>query len=190
MISANNYKDLTEDEMWQLFDNIDLDNSPVENLDNLSEEKEEQEQEQEYLCVNCKSDSLVNDPSKGYYVCQSCGVINNQYLDKNPEYNNYEDSKEGSNRCGAPTNYFFPKASLGTKIKTSNYIRIKVLHGWGQMPYRERSLLAVLENIQGKCKKYKITQTIIDNAKIMYKKINDCKHKKGKLKEKYNYKVY
>ena len=180
MISANNYKDLTEDEMWQLFDNIDLNNSPTDNLDNVTEKKKEEE----YLCVNCKSDSLVNDPSKGYYVCQSCGVINNQYLDKNPEYNNYEDSKEGSNRCGAPTNYFFPKASLGTKIKTSNYSRIKVLHGWGQMPYRERSLLAVLENIQGKCKKYKITQTIIDNAKIMYKKINDCKHKKGKNKGK------
>ena len=189
MISANNYKDLTEDEMWQLFDNIDLDNSPTEEIDSIEQTQEHkkihiQEKEQENLCVNCESDSLVNDASKGYYVCQSCGVINSQYLDRNPEYNNYEDSKEGSNRCGAPTNYFFPKASLGTKIKTSNYSRIKVLHGWGQMPYRERSLLSVLQNIQGKCKKYKITQTIIDNAKIMYKKINDCKHKKGKNKGK------
>lgn len=186
MISANNYRDLTEDEMWQLFDNIDLEQSPTDFVDSDQDPNStlESSNEPDYLCVNCKSDSLVNDPSKGYYVCQSCGVINNQYLDKNPEYNNYEDSKEGSNRCGAPTSFFFPKASLGTKINTSNYSRIKKLHGWGQMPYRERSLLAVLENIQGKCKKYKITQTIIDNAKIMYKKINDCKHKKGKNKGK------
>ncbi len=179
MISANNYKDLTEDEMWELFDKIDLNNETKNIPDN-----EDQDEEIDYLCSNCNSDSLVNDSSKGYYVCQDCGVINQSYLDKNPEYNNYEDSKEDSNRCGAPTNFFFPKASLGTKIKTNNYSRIKVLHSWGQMPYRERSLLSVLENIQGKCKKYKITQTIIDNAKIMYKKINDCKHMKGKNKGK------
>merc|ERR1711871_1533997 len=184
MISANNYRDLTEDEMWQLFDNIDLEGTSSTNEDSNKDSELTQSDEQDYLCINCKSDSLVNDPSKGYHVCQSCGVINNQYLDKNPEYNNYEDSKEGSNGCGAPTSFFFPKASLGTKINTNNYSRIKKLHGWGQMPYRERSLLAVLENIQGKCKKYKITQTIIDNAKIMYKKINDCKHKKGKNKGK------
>lgn len=177
MISANNYKDLTEDEMWELFDKIDLNKSPEENL---YEEKEEPS----YMCSNCHSDSLVNDPSKGYFVCNDCGVINQEYLDKHPEYNNYEDGKEESNRCGCPTNYFFPKASLGTKIKANNFSRIKVLHSWGQMPYRERSLLSVLENIQGKCKKYKITQTIIDNAKIMYKKINDCKHTRGKNKGK------
>ena len=134
MISANNYRDLTEDEMWQLFDNIDLEHSPTDVLDSdqNSNVNLESSNEPDYLCVNCKSDSLVNDPSKGYYVCQNCGVINSQYLDKNPEYNNYEDSSnQGSNRCGCPTNYFFPKASLGTKIKTSNYSRIKVLHSWG-----------------------------------------------------------
>ncbi|VVU94994.1 Transcription factor TFIIB repeat [seawater metagenome] len=179
MISANNYKDLTEDEMWELFDKIDLDTEVQQNDISNEEEKEET-----YLCSSCHSDSLVNDPSKGYYVCNSCGVINQQYLDKHPEYNNYEDGKEEANRCGCPTNYFFPKASLGTKIKANNYSRLKVLHSWGQMPYRERSLLTVLENIQGKCKKYKITQTIIDNAKIMYKKINDCKHMRGKNKGK------
>ena len=64
MISANNYKDLTEDEMWQLFDKIDLDISDESKIDENSDDIEEQE----YLCVNCKSDSLVNDPSKGYFV--------------------------------------------------------------------------------------------------------------------------
>ena len=183
MISANNYKDLTEDEMWELFDKIDLDKQEELNQEQDSTE-EQNNDDPDYLCTNCNSDSLVNDPSKGYYVCNDCGVINQQYLDKHPEYNNYEDGKEEANRCGAPTNFFFPKASLGTKIKANNYSRLKVLHSWGQMPYRERSLLSVLENIQGKCKKYKITQTIIDNAKIMYKKINDCKHVKGKNKGK------
>ena len=54
------------------------------------------------------------------------------------------------------------------------------------MPYREKSLLEVLEErIQLKCKKYNITQTIIDSAKILYKKVSDCKHTKGKRKGKH-----
>ena len=54
-------------------------------------------------------DSLVNDPSKGYYVCNDCGVINQQYLDKHPEYNNYEDGKEEANRCELLLTFSFQK---------------------------------------------------------------------------------
>jgi transcription initiation factor TFIIIB Brf1 subunit/transcription initiation factor TFIIB len=52
------------------------------------------------------------------------------------------------------------------------------------MPYREKSLLEVLERIQLKCKKYGITQSIIDSAKILYKKVSDSKHIRGKRKGK------
>ena len=52
------------------------------------------------------------------------------------------------------------------------------------MPYREKSLLEVLERIQSKCKKYGVTQSIIDSAKILYKKVNDSKHIRGKRKGK------
>ncbi len=48
------------------------------------------------------------------------------------------------------------------------------------MPYREKSLLEILTKIQKKCKGYGITQSIIDSAKILYKKVSDCKHTKGK----------
>jgi transcription initiation factor TFIIB len=52
------------------------------------------------------------------------------------------------------------------------------------MQYREKSLLEVLERIQSKCKKYNITQSIIDSAKILYKKVSDSKHIRGKRKGK------
>jgi transcription initiation factor TFIIIB Brf1 subunit/transcription initiation factor TFIIB len=52
------------------------------------------------------------------------------------------------------------------------------------MPYKEKSLMEVLERIQTKCKKYNITQTIIDTSKILYKKVSECKHTKGKRKGK------
>jgi transcription initiation factor TFIIIB Brf1 subunit/transcription initiation factor TFIIB len=52
------------------------------------------------------------------------------------------------------------------------------------MPYREKSLLEVLERIQTKCKKYGVSQSIIDSAKILYKKVSDSKHIRGKRKGK------
>jgi len=42
----------------------------------------------------------------------------------------------------------------------------------------------VLETIQSKCKKYGITQSIIDSAKILYKKVSESVHSKGKRKGK------
>ena len=142
----------------------------------------EKVQETSSNCVSCKSDNLVIDNIHGYYICQECGVINNIFLDKNPSFN--KDSEETSSSYGCPTNFFFPKSALGTKIKCRGYNRISALQRQGQMPYKEKSLMEELYKIQSKCKQYNITQTIIDSAKILYKKINDSKHTKGKRKGK------
>ena len=41
-----------------------------------------------------------------------------------------------------------------------------MLHNWGQMPYKERSLSSVLIDIDSKCKKYNITKAVIDYSKM------------------------
>ena len=135
------------------------------------------------LCVSCKSEKIVIDDSLGYHVCMDCGVVNEVFLDKNPIYNKDIDDKTNSS-YGCPTNYFFPKSALGTKIKCKGYNRISILQKQGQMPYKEKSLMEELYKIQDKCKHYNITQTIIDTAKILYKKVNDSKHTKGNRKGK------
>jgi transcription initiation factor TFIIB len=136
-----------------------------------------------HLCISCKSDNMVIDDSLGYHVCQECGVVNEIYLDKNPIFNkNATDNSSASYGC--PTNFFFPKSALGTKIKCKGYNRISALQRQGQMPYKEKSLMDELYKIQDKCKQYNITQTIIDTAKILYKKVNDSKHTKGSRKGK------
>nr|QFG74665.1 MAG: transcription factor TFIIB repeat [Megaviridae environmental sample] len=128
------------------------------------------------LCRSCNSDSLVFDTSNGYNICDECGVVNDTILDKHPEFN----KEDKSASYGCPTNYFYPKSALGTKIKIKGWNKISSLQRQGQMPYKEKSLMDVLNNIQQKCKNYGITQTIIDSAKILYKKINDSKHTKGR----------
>ena len=140
----------------------------------------EQKKDNKDICISCKSDNLMIDSSNGYTICGDCGVINNEYLNKSPDFN----KEENSASYGCPTNYFYPKSALGTKIKMKGWNKITTLQRQGQMPYKEKSLMEVLNNIQSKCKKYSITQTIIDSAKILYKKVNDSKHVKGVRKGK------
>jgi len=127
-------------------------------------------------CSSCQNEDLVINQN-GECICESCGVVNSELYDEMPEFNN---DLEGTSRYGCPSNYFYPKSALGTKFRTRGYSRISNLQRQGQMPYREKSLLEILTKIQKKCKTYGITQTIVDSAKILYKKVSDCKHTKGK----------
>ena len=135
-------------------------------------------------CTSCNGDNLVTDETQGCDVCMDCGVINTLYLNKNPTFNKDGDDNKMNASYGCPTNYFFPKSALGTKIKCKGYNRISALQRQGQMPYKEKSLMEELFKIQDKCKQYNITQSIIDTAKILYKKVNDSKHTKGTRKGK------
>jgi transcription initiation factor TFIIIB Brf1 subunit/transcription initiation factor TFIIB len=166
----DSYLDMTDDQIDNLLLGVDLNKK-------LEVKKK--------ICKSCKSDKLVVDNVKGYLVCSECAVINQEFLDENPEFTHDEENNgNGASRYGCPSNYFFPKSALGTKIASKGYNKVSALQRQGQMPYREKSLLEVLERIQSKCKKYCITQTIIDSAKILYKKVSDCKHVRGKRKGK------
>jgi len=166
----DSYFDMTDNQIDNLLLGVDLNKKP---------------EPKKKTCKSCKSEKLVIDNIKGYLVCSECAVINQEFLDENPEFSYDDDGNSGgSSRYGCPSNFFFPKSALGTKIASKGYNKVTALQIQGQMPYREKSLLEVLERIQSKCKKYGITQTIIDSAKILYKKVNDSKHINGKRKGK------
>lgn len=172
MDKIDKYLDMSDDQLDNLLMGVDLDvviegDKTIKNKDNS-------------ICKNCKSSNLVIDNTKGHMVCTDCAVINEEYLDENPEPTNNDNENSTNSRYGAPTSFFFPKASLGTKIVSKGYNRLSLLQKQGQMPYKEKSLMDVLETIQSKCKKYGITQTIIDSAKILYKKVSESVHSKGK----------
>jgi transcription initiation factor TFIIIB Brf1 subunit/transcription initiation factor TFIIB len=168
MDAMDKYLDMSDDQIDNLILGVNLE-SKIDSNNNK-------------ICINCKSDELVVDNIKGHVVCSMCGVINGEYLDEKPEFSN--DSEGGNARYGCPSNYFLPQSSLGTKIKSKGYNKLSFIQKQGQMPYKEKSLLEVLERIQYKCKKYNITQTIIDSAKILYKKVSESVHSKGKRKGK------
>lgn len=136
------------------------------------------------LCSACQSKNITHCALRGYNVCEDCGVINQYFLDKTPEWTTYESSDENNGRCGCATNKFLPTSSLGTSIRGNGFSRIEVLHRWGNMPYKERSLFGVLQDIEYRCRKNNIKKSIIDNAKILYKNINETKHQSGDNKGK------
>ena len=106
-------------------------------------------------------------------------------MDTGAEWTQYnDDNKKDMNRCSHPISQLLPQSSTATTIGGSCASRIKTLHGWGAMPYKERSLNEVFKIIQKKCFIGKIMRCIEDDAKIMYKNISDCKHVIGKNKGK------
>ena len=169
------YLDMTDSDIDKLLLNIDLITDDLEeSFDNLKDDNTNKHSED--LCLNCKSESLVKNQN-GERICKDCGLVNSELYDEIPEFNN---DIEGSSRYGCPSNYFYPKSALGTKIRARGFSKLSNLQKQGQMPYREKSLLETLTKIQKKCKQYNISQTVIDSAKILYKKVTDCKHTKGK----------
>jgi transcription initiation factor TFIIB len=171
MQTIDKYLDLNDEQIDNLLLGLNLDLDKKNNIKNKN------------ICKNCKSSHLIIDNNNN--ICNECGVVNDEYLDENPDVFNNEGEGSNNYHYGSPSSFFFPIASLGTKIVSKGYNRLSLLQKQGQMPYKEKSLMDVLENIQNKCKKYNITQSIIDSAKILYKKISECVHEKGKRKGKY-----
>jgi transcription initiation factor TFIIB len=162
---------------------LDMDDNQLDNLLLGLDIDSKKDTTDEIECVSCRSRELIIDIVKKHMVCSDCGVINKEYLDENPEMSN-NDNESNTSCYSAPTSHFYPKSSSGTKIVSKGYNRLSFLQKQGQMPYKEKSLMDVLETIQYKCKKYGITQSIIDSAKILYKKISESVHLKGKRKGK------
>lgn len=132
-------------------------------------------------CESCNNDDLVEDTSHGILVCKTCGQVVANLMDCGAEWTQYnDDNKKDMNRCSHPISQLLPQSSAATTIAGACSSRIKTLHGWSAMPYKERSLNDVFKVIQKKCTMGKIMKCIEDDAKIMYKNISDCKHISGK----------
>lgn len=166
-------------DIWEVLDEIKKENQS-ETIDNLTTESTTSD---EATCQYChQKGSLVEDQHTGVVVCSQCGLINKEILDHGPEWRQYtnDDSRgEGMNRCGCPSSFFFPKSSQGTIMVGSTNSRLKRKQKWNSMVYKERSLNTVFEYIGKVCSRMGIPKIIEDTAKILYKKISDCKHQSG-----------
>lgn len=168
-------------DIWSVIDQIDKNTTSDTDPENSETEDEVP------VCPDCGSTKLVENTTASILVCSDCGVICEELFDNGPEwkrYNNEDGRGEVSDRCGCPTNYLLPKSSQGTIMTGLRNNNLNRRQGWDSVIYRERILMKTFDEITKVCEAAHIPKNVIDDAKIYYKRISDCKHKNGKSKGK------
>lgn len=188
-------------ELWDLLTELKDDNV-AEKTDGsqrgLEGEKQDQYKEHEYHCDNlgCKSNKKNKDTQvdtiffveEGQNICKVCYTIQSRFIDQGAEWHNYGDGEKDLARCGLPVNDLLPKSSLGSMIGSSykeswDARKIRVYQMWNSMPYRERSLYNIFDQITMSSSKHNLTPKIISDAKVLYKRISECKISRGDNRE-------
>jgi transcription initiation factor TFIIB len=164
------------DDIWNLLS--DLKNQD-KNIFKLSDNEDEN------ICISCYSTNIILEDDN--YICKTCNCITSKYIDSQAEwryYGNDDNKSSDPTRCGAPVNDLLPDSSLGSIISCqmfeSQTMRlIRKYHTWNSMTYKERSLYNIFDNITVNAVNSGIPQSIIEEAKNLYKKLSESKISRG-----------
>ena len=155
----------------------------MEDIWNIFGTFKQKQQKCDLIC--CDSQELII--SDGGYTCKKCHVVCERYIDSHAEWRYYgpDDSKHSDpNRCGMPTCDLLPDSSLGSmissKLNESYEMKlVRMYHTWNSMSYRERSLYNIFDSITVQAVNSGINASIIEEAKVFYKKISDSNIYRG-----------
>jgi transcription initiation factor TFIIB len=163
-----------DDDMTKLMDEFyNIKDSPFTNHENLDTIKK-------CLNDNCNSNNFILEDCN--YICTQCGTLQDRFIDDGAEWRFYghNDSKTSDpTRCGMATNDLFPEFSLGSVIayeygKNNTDMRnLCKYQKWNSTTYKERALYNTVEHIYTQANNSGIPQTIIDEAKTLYKSLSE-----------------
>lgn len=167
--------DDADDDMWSLLKELKKGNSPC--IECVSKDV--------VLCEHCNSQDVILDD--GNYMCKECGTIVSRFIDSNAEWRYYgsEDTKTNDpTRCGMPVNDLLPFLTLGSVMGygTNESYDIRIMrkyHMWNSTSYKERSLYTIFDNMTVNAVNHGIPKSIIEEAKVLYKKISEMKISRG-----------
>ena len=160
-------------DIWDIFNELKISNNEP-----IIEDKSN-------CCIYCKSlNILLLD---GNYMCNECNSVLERFIDMQAEWRWYgaDDNKSSDpTRCGLPTNDLLPDSSLGSIISNQNNESydmklIKKYHMWNSMSYKERTLYNIFDNITVNAINNGIPLSIIDEAKVLYKKVSESRISRG-----------
>lgn len=122
--------------------------------------------------------------SEDITICNKCGELVERPLDAGAEYRFFGAEDRGSSdpcRVGAPMDTRFPTSTLGTVILSHAHggnsstriamARVRRYHTWNLLPYKERSLLQVFEQIALAATNNGFDTRTMDHAKDLYVKL-------------------
>jgi len=148
------------DNEWDIFDKVTSDKIEINKK----------------ICINCKSENIIGDYSKGCIRCNSCYTTFGQIMDNGADWSTFDD---GTNtevaRCGHATSYFFPKSSMRTSTACGKNPSLKLIGRNDQMPYEEYALLDIFNIITNICLDNRLSKAVIENTKLIYFEIQKKK---------------
>lgn len=142
--------------------------------------------DEEPIKIKCCDNKLNHLLSEGMVICKDCSNIVTNIID-GPEWRFYgaNDSKSSDpTRCGMPINQLLPESSVGSFVstrgkRTKTMYKVRKYQQWGGMPYKERTLLKVFQDISRLCKEAHIPEMIIKEAHVLYKIVSTTKITRG-----------
>jgi transcription initiation factor TFIIB len=134
-------------------------------------------------CCDKSDNHLLGD---GMILCKACNNIITNIVDS-AEWRFYgaNDSKSSDpTRCGMPINNLLPESSVGSFVsnrgsRNFSMNKVRKYQQWGGMPYKERTLLKVFQDISRVCKAVGIPEIIIKEAHVLYKVVSSTKITRG-----------
>ena len=147
--------------IWNIVDSLRVDNNV--NKINLDD------------CIECiDGGNIVKDQTAGCYVCLCCGLTKQETIIVDTDEIHYSDSnKPNPSRIGAPMNSLYPSSSLSTMVSGNS--KISKMNSWLSMPYSEKVIWKVSQDLKSRASIYSINDSIISNAITMFKEIDDKK---------------
>lgn len=175
----------TDIDDWSLFDScLNTLQTPTTSPETVEvQNNSESNSPKHEKCSNCQKNTFVT--SEGNYCCTNCGFINEIGLHSSElSFNNSSGKGTNSARMGLPTNPLLPKSSLGSTISnrrgyTKSVQKMCNYHKWNSMPYKERSLWNVYTTIQNNASIGGLSQSLIKDAKAIYKKLSEVSISRG-----------
>ena len=130
-------------------------------------------------CCDNQDNYMIDE---GIITCKKCNNIISNIIDS-PEWRFYGDNGKNPTRCGMPVNVLLPDSSLGTSISSQNrgpaMNKINMYQKWNSMPYKERSLYKVFNEIEQRCDRNNLPKIISSTAKSLYRVISETKISRG-----------
>ena len=153
-----------------------LSNSAIEDIfSELCDEKIKAKKDNR--CPECSSVDFIEDYAKGIVLCKYCGQVINEIYDIGLEKRNYDGDDDDHKNGNIAYNPLLPQSSLGTGVNAGG--KLRKLHNWNSMPYKERSDNVMFKKIHDVCVAHNIVKKIEDGAKNLCKKISGTLHKSG-----------
>jgi transcription initiation factor TFIIIB Brf1 subunit/transcription initiation factor TFIIB len=167
------------DDIWNQFDSL---------------RKQDTKVQKHIGCIECNGRQEITE--EGFNVCVECGLVDEYNITDDAEWSsgiNEDGSVHDASRCGmaSATDLFSNKWGAGTIMnfsgcksgtRTENN-RLSKINFHGSMNHKDRALFHAYNEFEEICKqKLGLSDVIIREAKIMYRKFNEEKLTRGAIR--------